>query len=71
MMELAGYVLEPLRVDSEFTLYRGRQAGNADSDPGAGAVARRTIAGDMSGGSNTRCLSRATSIRHGRYDHCD
>ena len=31
MMELAGYVLEPLRVDSEFTLYRGRQAGNAVS----------------------------------------
>lgn len=24
MMELAGYVLEPLRVDSEFALYRGR-----------------------------------------------
>jgi predicted ATPase/two-component sensor histidine kinase/GAF domain-containing protein len=28
-MELAGYVLEPLRIDSDSTLYRGRQAGNA------------------------------------------
>ena len=26
--ELAGYALEPLRVGAEFTLYRGREAGN-------------------------------------------
>lgn len=31
VMEFAGYVLEPLRVDSEFALYRGRQPGNAVS----------------------------------------
>lgn len=31
MMELAGYLLEPLRAGGEFTLYRGRQAGNVTS----------------------------------------
>ena len=28
MMELSGYVLETLRENQEFTLYRGRQHGN-------------------------------------------
>ncbi len=29
MTELSGYVLEPLREGADFTLYRGRQRGNA------------------------------------------
>src|SRR3954453_8709244 len=28
MAELSGYMLEPLREDTDFTLYRGRQDGN-------------------------------------------
>src|ERR1700693_4383030 len=41
MTEPSGYVLEPLREDADFTLYRGRQRGNPSLVLAVGLAAER------------------------------
>jgi hypothetical protein len=66
MAENSGYMLEPLREEADFTLYRGRELGNPMPIL-ALAVAAEHPTPQSPGGSNTNGRSRLNSVRDGRH----